>query len=58
MRRLLRSNSGLTVRYIESMPELMAHAVAMRQFSMWVVAAFGLHGAGVGDARHLCTAGV
>jgi ABC-type antimicrobial peptide transport system permease subunit len=30
------------VRYVESMPELMAHAVAMRQFSMWVVVAFGL----------------
>jgi ABC-type antimicrobial peptide transport system permease subunit len=29
------------VRYVESMPELMAHAVAMRRFSMWVVAAFG-----------------
>jgi predicted permease len=42
VRRLLRSNSGLTVRYVESMPELMAHAVAMRQFSMWVVVAFGL----------------
>jgi predicted permease len=42
VRRLLRSNSGLNVRYVESMPELMAHAVAMRQVSMWVVAAFGL----------------
>jgi putative ABC transport system permease protein len=42
VRRLLRSNSSLTVRYVESMPELMAHAVATRQFSMWVVAAFGL----------------
>ncbi len=42
VRRMLRSNSGLTVRYVESMPELMAHAVAMRRFSMWVVVAFGL----------------
>jgi ABC-type lipoprotein release transport system permease subunit len=42
VRRLLRGNSGITVRYVESMPELMAHAVAMRRFSMWVVAAFGL----------------
>jgi putative ABC transport system permease protein len=42
LRRLLRGNAGLTVRYVESMPELMAHAVAMRRFSMWVVAAFGL----------------
>lgn len=42
VRRLLRGNSGITVRYVESMPELMAHAVAMRRFSMWIVAAFGL----------------
>ncbi len=42
VRRLLHANSGLTVRYVESMPELMAHAVAVRQFSMWIVAAFGL----------------
>jgi predicted permease len=42
VRRLLRNDSALTVRYVESMPELMAHAVAMRQFSMRVVAAFGL----------------
>jgi predicted permease len=42
VRRMLRSNAGLTVRYVESMPELMAHAVATRRFSMWVVAAFGL----------------
>jgi predicted permease len=41
VRRLLRGNASLTVRYVESMPELMAHAVAMRRFSMWVVAAFG-----------------
>jgi putative ABC transport system permease protein len=42
VRRVLRSNTGLTVRYVESMPELMAHAVAMRRFSMWVTTAFGL----------------
>src|SRR5208282_1128082 len=42
VRHLLRNNSGLTIRYVESMPELMAHAVAVRQFSMWIVAAFGL----------------
>jgi hypothetical protein len=36
-RRVLRGRTGLTVRYVESMPELMAHAVALRQFSMWVV---------------------
>jgi predicted permease len=40
-RRALRGNPSLTVRYVESMPELMAHAVAMRRFSMWVVTAFG-----------------
>jgi predicted permease len=42
VRRLLRGKVGLTVRYVESMPELMANAVAVRQFSMEVVAAFGL----------------
>jgi hypothetical protein len=41
VRHLLRGSSGLTVRYVESMPELMAHAVAMRQFAMWIVVAFG-----------------
>jgi predicted permease len=42
VRRTLRGRTGLTVRYVESMPELMAQAVAMRRFSMWIVAAFGL----------------
>jgi len=42
LRRVLRSNPSVTVRYVESMPELMAHAVATRRFSMWVVAVFGL----------------
>lgn len=42
VRRLLRAKTGITVRYVESMPELMAHAVALRRFSMWVVVAFGL----------------
>ncbi|HEY2858776.1 MAG TPA: ADOP family duplicated permease [Terracidiphilus sp.] len=41
VRRMLRGESYLTVRYVETMPELMAHAVALRRFSMWVVAAFG-----------------
>lgn len=41
IRRTLRRNSQLTVRYVESMPELMAHQVALRRFSMWVAAAFG-----------------
>ena len=42
VRRTLRSRPDLTVRYVESMPELMANAVAIRRFAMWVVAAFGL----------------
>ena len=41
VRRILREDAGITVRYVESMPELMAHAVAIRRFFMWVVAAFG-----------------
>jgi predicted permease len=47
VRRMLRGNASLTVRYVESMPELMAHAVAMRRFSMWVVAAFGIMALGL-----------
>jgi hypothetical protein len=42
VRHVLRGKTGLTVRYVQSMPELMAQAVAMRRFSMWIVAAFGL----------------
>jgi ABC-type antimicrobial peptide transport system permease subunit len=41
VRRTLRRDSEITVRYVESMPELMAHQVALRRFSMWVAAAFG-----------------
>jgi len=41
VRRVLRGDSNVTVRYVESMPELMAHQVALRRFSMWVAAAFG-----------------
>lgn len=47
MRRVLRGNESITVRYVESMPELMAHAVAMRRFLMWVVAAFGVMALGL-----------
>ena len=47
VRRALRTNSNLTVRQVESMPELMAHAVALRRFSMWIVAAFGLFALGL-----------
>jgi cell division protein FtsX len=41
VRHTLRRESGVTVRYVESMPELMAHQVALRRFSMWIAAAFG-----------------
>jgi predicted permease len=41
VRRVLRKNTALTVRYVESMPEMMAHQVAVRRFTMWVVAIFG-----------------
>jgi cell division protein FtsX len=41
VRRILRLDSQLTVRYVEGMPELMAHQVALRRFSMWLAVAFG-----------------
>ncbi len=41
IRRILRSDNEIEVRHVESMPELMAHQVAVRRFSMWVIAAFG-----------------
>ena len=41
IRRLLRSNSQITTNYIENMPELMAHQVALRRFSMQIGLAFG-----------------
>ena len=41
VRRTLRQDSEIAVRYVESMPELMGHQVALRRFSMWVAAAFG-----------------
>jgi ABC-type antimicrobial peptide transport system permease subunit len=41
VRHILRRNSGVTVRYVESMSDLMAHQVALRRFSMWIAAAFG-----------------
>lgn len=40
-RRTLRRHGEITTRYVESMPELMAHQVALRSFSMWVAMAFG-----------------
>lgn len=42
VRRILRADSQLALRYVESMPELMAHQVELRRFSMWVAAAFGI----------------
>ncbi len=41
IRRLLRSNNQITTNYIENMPELMAHQVALRRFSMQIALAFG-----------------
>ena len=41
IRRVLRSDNRIEVRDVDSMPELMAHQVAVRRFSMWVIAAFG-----------------
>ena len=41
VRRALRKDGNLSVRYVESMPELMGHRVALRRFSMWVAAVFG-----------------
>jgi hypothetical protein len=40
VRRTLRLDSEVTVRYVECMPELMAHQVALRRFSMWLAVAF------------------
>jgi hypothetical protein len=41
IRRLLRTNSQITTNYVEDMPELMAHQVALRRFSMQIALAFG-----------------
>ncbi len=41
VRRLLRKNNQITVNYVQSMPELMAHQVALRRFSMQIGLAFG-----------------
>ena len=42
VRRTLSRDSQISLHYVETMPELMAHAVALRRFSMWVAACFGL----------------
>jgi predicted permease len=41
VRRTLRKDESLSVRSVESMPELMGHRVALRRFSMWGAAVFG-----------------
>ncbi len=41
VRHVLRRDGDLSVRYVESMPERMAHQVVLRRFSMWVALAFG-----------------
>ncbi len=41
IRRVLRHDNEISLRYVESMPELMSYQVAVRRFSMWVIAAFG-----------------
>lgn len=41
IRRVLRSDTQITTNYIQSMPELMGHQVALRQFSMRIALAFG-----------------
>jgi len=42
IRRILQSDDAIELRYVESMPELMAHQVIVRRFSMWVISAFGI----------------
>ena len=42
IRHLLRNNTQITTNYIESMHELMAHQVALRQFFMQISLAFGV----------------
>jgi predicted permease len=41
VRRTLRRDGNVSLRYVESMPELMGHRVALRSFAMWVAAVFG-----------------
>ena len=41
IRRLLRTNDRITTNYVQSMPEMMAHQVALRRFSMQTAIAFG-----------------
>ena len=41
IRRLLRTNGQITTNYVQSIPEMMAHQVALRRFSMQIALAFG-----------------
>ncbi len=41
IRRLLRKNNQITLNYVQSMPEMMGHQVALRRFSMQIAVAFG-----------------
>lgn len=47
IRKVLRSEGQITLRYVDTMPERMSHQVALRRFSMWVVAAFGTFSLGL-----------
>ena len=42
IRRILSNNNQITLNRIESMPELMGHQVALRQFAMQIALAFGM----------------
>lgn len=41
IRRILRANNQVTTNYVQSIPEMMAHQVALRAFSMQIAIAFG-----------------
>ena len=41
IRRRLRTDSQITTNYVQSIPEMMAHQVALRRFSMQIALAFG-----------------
>ncbi|MBB5060275.1 putative permease [Granulicella aggregans] len=41
IRSLLHTNSQITTNYVQSIPEMMAHQVALRRFSMQIALAFG-----------------
>ena len=41
IRRLLRTDNQITTKYVQSTPEMIAHQVALRRFSMQIAVAFG-----------------